>query len=407
MKKTLLSLLFLTYLTANAQEEKKVTVKPYGFIGFDAMYDTRLSVTSRFDHVYLYPNRPEYDTNGKDINAKGKYDFGAAITRAGLKIGGPNAFGANTSGVIEFDFAGSSSTNDYVVRLRHAYIKMDWKKNQVIVGKTWHPFFVTENFPSTVNFVVGAPIHPLMRAPQIRLTHNFSAATSLGLTLLSESDFKVKGPADQVELSNIPETILQFKYKGKQLFISAAGGIKQQLPLAPDESVTTNELVTSGAANLSLKYKTSAITAKAEAIYGGSMTNLVMLGGLAQKTDADGNALEGEYAPINISSYWGEVHTNGKKYQVGLWGGITYNLGTKDASTPASGYNRGGDIGYVYSIAPRIRWYSGKMQVGLEWMYTVAAYNDGTSAGYDKYSKPIGLSEVSNNRITLGVRYLF
>ncbi len=407
MKKLFLTLLLFTYLTANAQEEKKVTVKPYGFIAFDAMYDSRLSVTSRFDHVYLYPKRPVYDTNGKDINAKGKYDFGAAVTRAGLKIGGPDAFGAITNGVIEFDFAGSSSSNDYVVRLRHAFIKMDWEKNQLIIGKTWHPFFVTENFPSTVNFVVGAPIHPLMRAPQLRFTHNFSSTTSLGLTLLSESDFKVTGPADQIELSNIPESILQFKYKGKQLFISAAGGIKQQLPLTPAADVTTNKLVTSGSANLSVKYTNSAITVKAEAIYGGSMTNLVMIGGLAQKTDKNGNIKVGEYAPIMTSAYWGEISTNGKKTQVGIWGGITNNLGTNDESTPAAGYTRGGDIAYVYSIAPRVRWYSGKMQVGLEWMYTAAAYNSNAATDYDNNSKPINTSEVSNNRITLGVRYLF
>ncbi|WP_068474084.1 hypothetical protein [Saccharicrinis aurantiacus] len=408
MKKAVTLLLLINAVLVQAQE-KKVKVTPYGFVALDIMADTRESVTSRSGHVYLYPKRPEYDINGNDINANGNLDFKAAISRFGVKIAGPDAFGAKTSGVFEVDFAGKGST-DFSVRLRHAFVKLDWDNQNLILGKYWHPFFIPENFPQTVNFVVGAPIHPLSRASQVRFTQNIAEHTSVAFVMLMHGDFSSVGPADQPQMTNIPETIVQLKHKTNNLLLAATAGVKPQLPYSPtldsESYVHESDVVYCPEFNVSAKYIFDKITVKAEAIYGGSMTHLTMIGGLAQKAK-DGVAIEGEYTPIMTSAYWGDVSTNGKVVKFGVFGGVTNNLGTTTESVKADGYTRAADMGYTYMVAPRVVWYSGKMQVGLEWLYSVAAYNNDIASDYDKYSRPTNLSDVHNNRITLGMRYHF
>ncbi len=392
MKKLLFGFIILLSLNANAQEEKKFTFTPYGFIGFDVMMDTHESVTSRQNHVYLYPKNTTTD-------GKRTFDFGAGITRFGLKIKGLDAFGAKTSARIEGDFVGTSgNSKDFVARLRHAYITLNWEKSTLLVGKTYHPFFVTENYPGMVNFVVGAPIHPLSRAPQIKYTYNATQDLSLLFIALSQADFANSGGAQQVEEADFPEMNVQVKYGAKKdLFLAATFGVKNQRP------VSTGNTTTSMQANLSLRYKTPALTFKAEGIYGGSMTNMVMIGGVASKAN-NGIAVEGEYLPIYINSYWTDIHTNGKKVQFGVFGGVTNNLGTKEESiVEDTGFTRGANIEKIIAYAPRVVFKSGKMTIGLELLHTIAAYG----SDYTIKSKPINTKDYANNRLTLGVRYNF
>ncbi len=407
MKKLLLCLFSLACITAIAQEEKKITAKPYGFIGFDAIMDTRESVTSRNNHVYLYPKPESPDINGKDTNDKKSYDFGADISRIGLKIGGPDAFGAQTTAQVEADFVGTSgNSSDFALRLRHAFINMKWDKTSLLIGQTWHPFFVTENFPEMVNFVVGAPIHPLARAPQIKYTYKIKDI-SLLFIMLSQGDFSNKGGAEQVEQANFPEMNFQVKYGSpKNFFAAATFGVKNQKPIEDKNGTTLSaDAFTSMQANLSLRYTTNFLTYKVEGVYGGNMTNMVMLGGLARKTSND-TEIEGEYLPIYVDAVWADIATNGKKIQYALFGGVTNNLGTKKESTIDSNetnLTRSPNIAKIYAFAPRVVFKSNHMNIGLELLHTIAAYG----SSYTSKSKPINTTSYSNNRITLGVRYNF
>ncbi len=398
MKKLLFSLLFLASITINAQENKKqISPKVYGFVGFDAIMDTHESVTSRQNHVYLYPKQ--------NAESKRSLDFGAGISRIGVKLQGLDAFGAKTSAKIEGDFLGYGNNNtDFVVRLRHAFINLNWEKSSLLIGKTWHPFFIPENFPGMVNFVVGAPIHPLSRAPQIRYSYNAASRLSLSFIALSQADFANSGGAQQVEQADFPEMNIQIKYgSAKDLFLAATFGVKNQKPL------TTSNTTTSIQANLSLKYTTPAVTFKAEGVYGGSMTNMVMIGGIARKAN-NGIAVDGEYLPIYINSFWTDIHTNGKKVEFGVFAGVTNNLGTKDESIivdsdvySEKGYTRGSDISKIIAYSPRVVFKSGKMTIGLELLHTIASYGESLSSK----SKPTNTSDFSNDRLTLGVRYNF
>ena len=415
MKKLLFAVLTLISVSTTAQkEEKKITVKTYGFVGFDAIMDSRQSASVRQNHVYLYPLAKDLDVNGKDLNDRSKSDFTMGNTRLGFAITGPDAFGAATSAKIEGDFLGTSGNDkDYAVRIRHAFFNLKWDKSALLLGQTWHPFFVAENFPGTVNFVVGAPIHPISRAPQIKYTYYPSSDFSLSVIALSQGDFKNTGALEQVEYAGMPEMNVQLKYGSpKSFFMAATAGFKNVQPILTSEvqGATQDEVnkyyvdntVSSFQVNVSARYTTSPVTFKAEYIYGGNMTNFVMIGGLAEKTTS--TAENPEFVPIKTNAYWAEAHTNGKKVQFGIFAGKTNNQGTSDNSViNDTGYTRGANIASVTAYAPRVVFKSGKMTVGLELLHTIAAYG----SGRDEKSKPIHTTNYSNNRITLGCRYNF
>ncbi|MCW3805864.1 DcaP family trimeric outer membrane transporter [Plebeiibacterium marinum] len=418
MKKLLLPIFILLSLATQAQQkEKTVSVKTYGFIGFDAFVDTRESVAARGGHGYLYPKSFSADANGSDKNDKSKFDFGAGISRLGFAISGPDAFGAKTTAKIEGDFAGASgNSKDFAVRLRHAFLNLKWNKTSLLAGQTWHPLFIPENFPATVNFVVGLPFHPLSRNPQLRFTYSPSKDLSLILSALSQGDFKNSGALEQVEYADIPEFNFQLKYGSpKDFFLAATVGVKQVQPLAVDDNLAISEgKVTSAHANLSAKLTLPAITIKAEGVYGGNMTNQVMIGGIARKAN-NGVAINDEFEAIRTSSVWTDIHSNNKKIQWGFFAGYTQNHGTAsesiiyydDPSTAEvdfdqTAYTRGWNIEYIYNFSPRVKFYSGPLTIGLEWLYTVAAY--GTP---DVKSRPKNSKEYANNRLVLGFRYNF
>lgn len=408
MKSIALCLLALTTLLAKAQDdEKKITVKPYGFVGFDAFVDSRLSATARCCG-YLYPLGYEPDEAKNDKNDRSRYDFTANITRVGIAVQGPDAFGAVSSAKIEADFAGASGNGrDFVLRLRQAFLNLHWEKSALLVGQAYHPMFIPENYPATVNFVAGVPFHPLSRAPQLRYTYMPVAKLSLSLSVLSQGDFANLGALDQAERADFPEAVAQVKYgSDKDFFLAATFGVKQMEPVPLDDlkNISRSKL-TSMHGNMSFRYTTPGLTFKAEGVYGGNMTNLVMIGGLARKAE-DGKPVNGQYEAIRTAALWADIHTNGDTFKFGVFAGITNNRGTANESIIVESenvYNRGSDIEKVYIISPRVVFTSGPVEIGAEINRTIAFYGN----AMDKKSKPIDSREFANNRLLLSFRYHF
>ena len=56
------------------------------------------------------------------------------------------------------------------VRLRHAYLNLDWGKPSLLLGQTWHPLY-GDVAPQILNLNMGAPFQPFSRAPQIRFRY--------------------------------------------------------------------------------------------------------------------------------------------------------------------------------------------------------------------------------------------
>ncbi len=412
MKNTIPSFLLLLFIimgtsvvAQNKTSEKQFSVKLHGSVKVTTYYDSRASVAARNGHIYLWPQKPEPDAEGNDLNAEGRYDIDAAHTRFSLAISAPDILGAKSSAMIETDFLGSSGNGrDMVLRLRHAFVRLDWEKSSLTAGQTWHPLFLTENYPGTVNLGVGSPFHPINRQPQIRYEYRPSTQLKFLIYAMSQNDFGDVGMPDALEKSLSPELALQVKYSNKAgLFAALSAGYKSLRPLVQDPytKTLTKETAQSIYMAVSLQQKMKPITVKTEAIYGGGLSNLVMIGGFAEKVSTQEQR---QYTPIQTLSLWTDIHSNSKKWQPGLFAGYTKNLGTKEQALPIPGYARGNDIASVYAVAARIKYFtSPKISMGAEWMYSTANYG----SEYDNHVRPTVLSDVSNHRITLSVNYTF
>lgn len=420
MKKYLLILIIILPFIGNSQEEKKkFGIKFSGFVKTDLFFDSRQTVGVREGHFMLYPANEYMDEAGDDLMSKSKFTMLSIQTRLKGTITGPDALGAKTSGVIEGEFFGTSNVELNGFRLRHAFVKLDWEKTQLLVGQTWHPMFNTKCFPGTVSFNTGAPFEPFSRNPQVRVTQKFGDFNA-SFSALSQRDFMSTGPIGVSTLyirnSLIPEMNLTLEYhkknaeSGNEFLVGASASFLSIMPrTVTEEDYKTDTRVSSMGASLFFKFKCEKITFKLHEYYGGNATNLTMLGGYGEKDFTDLTKGFLEYTPTRNNSVWAEIHTNGKKWQYGLFGGYAKNLGSSEEIKGAF-YARGADIDYVYRASGRVIFNAGKFRIAPEIEYTAAAYavrNDDGSLQMDEKGKITESSEVANFRILLGVYYFF
>lgn len=411
MKKNFI-LLFVILLPVMmlAQDHPKFGIKFTGFVKSDIYFDSRQGVSAREGHFYLYPMNELLEAGGFDINSKSTFNMLSIQTRLKGAITGPEAFGAKTSAVIEGAFFGHTSPDINGFRLRHAFAKLNWENTELLVGQYWHAMFITQCFPGTVSFNTGAPFQPFSRNPQIRLTQNFNDF-KMSFTAMSQRDFTSTGPAgaSTAYLRNnvIPELNFTIQYSSKSdngnSFLIGAG--LDYLSLIPriETSVgyATDQAVDGISTMAFMKITTPNITAKFEAVMGKNTTNLTMLGGYATSANINLHYDYVEYLPIKNLSLWTDIHSNGKKVNAGLFVGYTKNQGVgKNVVGPF--YARGANIDYIYRIAPRINFNSGKMRFAGEIEYTSAAYGETQIDGTVADAK-----EVSNFRLLIGVYYFF
>ncbi|MCU4156505.1 hypothetical protein J1N10_10985 [Carboxylicivirga sp. A043] len=412
--KKILSTLMLAIITTLviAQEEKPFKVEIHGFVGVNAFLDTRQSATARNGNIYLFPKPASLDAEGNDLNDKAYSDIDAAFSRFNVGVSGPEIFGAKSFAFIEGDFLGDKNTShqDVGFRLRHAFIRLNWEKTSLLVGQYWHPLFITENYANTVNLSCGTPYNPLNRQPMVRLGYQLSDKIEAIGFMMKQNDFLDKGMHEASEYSMIPETALQLKYKSEGFFAALTGGYKVLKPSLYDPNiyndgngakVATDETAKGGYFTASVKKDFGPLTFKTSALFTAGMTNIVVLGGFAEK---DNDTAEREYTALRNFAYWADFESNAEKVKPGVLFGYSQNMGAFDKAKPLAGYTIGGDIASMYSIIPRVRFMATpKIWFGVEWMYVVAAYGD----SYDEYAKPIDTTNYKNNRLTASMRYTF
>jgi len=188
-----------------------------GYVKVDMFNDSRAVVGARDDMLALYPAERKQITsapaalvavagadaanlyvlaNNEDLNAVRQTSITVVETRVNLTINAPDAFGAKVKGFIEADFFGTSNTLNYITRLRHANVTLDWGSSKLLVGQWWHPLFAAGYHPLTVQFSPLIIIHPFNRAPQIAYTQNLGGGLSLTLAALYQAYHASTGPSD-------------------------------------------------------------------------------------------------------------------------------------------------------------------------------------------------------------------
>jgi len=401
--------LMLISMVTKAQENK-VKFKLSGFVEAETFWDSRKNVSTRDGAIMLYPKNKMLDANGNDLNDHSDFFMTAAMSRLRATVSGFNAFGAKGVAVLEADFAGTANDKTGLLRLRHAFVKLDWANDQLIVGKYWHPMFVVSAFPRVLHTGGGIPFGVLNRAPQVRFTHKLSDKTSVNFAVLSEMDFKSTGPdganVKYAQQAGVPEFSLQAKTKIDAFELGATVGFKTLMPtLVNSNDIEVNEKLTSFHSNAWLAYTASKFKWNVQAIYGQNMYNFVCLGGYGVKNVKDNG--DYEYTNMSTMSLTSDIYTTTGNLRYALNAGYTKNLGAaddlaKDAKGFIGLYSRGADIDYMYQVAPRIELYSGKMLFGAEAVYTAAAYGDTQIDGTVNNTDIVG-----STRLIFHVRYSF
>ena len=412
MRKFVLFLMLLPSFVLVAQEEENsFGIKFSGFVKTDVFYDTRQTVSVREGHFLLWPAAESLDPDNNDINAVSNFNILSIQTRLLGKITGPDAFGAKTSGLIEADFFGNenpafSDVNGF--RLRHAYVKLNWEKTELLIGQFWHPMFVTDCYPGVISFNTGAPFQPFSRNPQIKLTRKIGEL-KLILAAQSQRDFanRLVGSGTQTSSylrnSGIPDMQLQVHYSAGPDFIAGmGGGYKIIVPqIKTSANYQTKEKTSALSALAFFKVRLNAVTIKAEGVYGQNACDFLLPGGFAVKDTLDYTRNLVEYTPISAWAAWTDINTNGKTLQAGIFAGYAKNLGSKD-NINGPVYGLGTDIAQVFRVSPRVMVNSGKFRIAAELEYTAAA--NGTR---DIKAIPKNTVTVSNLRILLAAYYFF
>jgi len=411
MKKIYILILGLLPLVGIAQKKEEVKVKLSGFVSAEAIFDTRKTVNAREGEVILYPAAKSYDINGDDLNDRSELFMTSIHSRLNVGVTGFEAFGAKGSATIQGDFVGTSNDKSGLFRLRHAFVKLNWEKDELLVGKYWHPMFVTSCFPKVQHWGGGIPFNVLGRAPQFRYTRKLGDKGYALIAALSELDFKSNGPdganVKYVQQASIPELSGQIKYDfAKGFTLGATAGVKFLKPMVENPlGAKTDEMLSSVQMNAWMTVKSDKLVWNLHTIYGENMYNFVMIGGYGVKNvKANGDY---EYTNVKTSSIWSDLYTTTGDVRYGLFAGYTKNLGADDdLVTDADGfvglYSRGSNIDYIYQFGPRVEWYSGKFMIGTQVLYTAAAY--GTTQVNGKVKDA---SEVGSTRFMVHLKYSF
>lgn len=368
--------------TAKPKDSKKVKLEWGGYIKADYIFDSRQPVGARRGNFYLYP-APPGEQNG-DPNFNGY----AIETRLLAKISGFEFFGMKSSGVVEGDFFGVNNDNINGFHLRNAYVKLSNDKIDILAGQFWHPMFVLNVTPSTYSFNAGTPYQPFNRSPQLRIETKGKNVRFIG-AVLTELDFRTVGAS--ASRSGIPTVHAQVQFGNDAKFVGGVGGNVKTVRIEG-----TKKNLTSLAYLGYLKATFSKVTWKAEAVYGGNMTELLQEGGFAM--DANGKHIANQ-----TISAWTEFSGDfSKSMEWGLFGGYSVNNSFGKPVTNITGKHK---VFNTYRISPRIGWKSGKVRIGIEGDYSATQYGVINGATGNFVVSDDG--KVNNIRGLASIRYTF
>ena len=423
MKKILFfALLLCLSSVAQAQNDSTFKLKPYGFVSNYICYDTRESVTVFGEMFNMMPKDVEFNADGsEDINAEPKLTFVSFTTRLGVDVSGPEIWKAKSAAKIEADFCGYGANNT-LLRIRQAYVALNWERLSLICGQTWHPM-VNQVMPSVVGLSTGAPFSPFNRSPQFKIVADLGKGWDLTAAALYQFPNTSIGPTgadlNYSRWSMIPELYMSVKHVGEHFTVGAGVDMLSIMPrkkstvereITLDDGTTqtqsvevsVNDRVTGISPEIFADYKSGKFNIKGKAIYAQNAAHLIMVSGFGA-TDYDPQTGHYDYAPTRSAVSWLNA-TYGSKWRAGIFLGYAKNLGAaKDFISTNDFWVRGAkNTDYLYRVSPSITYTLKGLQVALELDYTAVGYGDVTLNGRSK-----ALREVANTRACLMIKYSF
>ncbi|MEA4852225.1 MAG: hypothetical protein VB126_12360 [Paludibacter sp.] len=403
--KKLFLLPFLLFSLLNGfAADPSVGYQLYGFVRNDFYINSRQNFEVLDGLFSIFPKPVDINTNGKDKNAVPNAEMLSVATRLGIDFRGTPIMGAKSTAKIECDFAGIS-TSYYLIRIRQAYLKLNWEKTELLVGQTWHPLFGSV-LPTVPSLNTGSPFQPFNRSPQVRakrmLTNELSVIGSVNYQMQYMSQGPLGASPSYLKNALLPDIFVGLESKSKH-WISGVGFDTKTLKI-------NDASLTSGSAVAYTQYADNQLQIKAKAIYGQNLSDHLMIGGYGISNKSTTNNIV--YTNFNTLSSWLNI-VYGTKVQAGIFMGISQNLGTNenlniDAAgiITAYGYGFYADtqqlMDRIYRIAPHITYNLSNFKLGFEYELTSADYGKIQGNGRIENS-----SAATNHRAMATISYIF
>lgn len=400
--------IFLAFSVKSQDSLKTIKMEVHGFVKSDYWTDSRQVLQSREGLFSLFPQPVKLDALGNDLNAHSSFNFTAISTRANLKFFGPDAFGAKTTAFIEGDFTGISNATINTLRLRHAWIRFQWKRTAIIAGQDWHPMFVTQVYPGVLALNTGAPFQPFNRSPQIRFESKFGKM-KLILAAISQRDNTNIGPIgrDFSYMSNsmIPNLHGQVQFSTSKHFFGAAIDWKSIMPrIITDSNIYTSQRLNTKSAMVFHKFSRKKFEIKSKLIYGENLSENLMLGGYAVATE-DSVTNEQTYTSSRHLFAWTNLIFKFKKknylFMPAIFAGYAQNLASAENNL-GIWYATGSDIDNLIRVAPGLSVRNGPIMLTFEYEFTRAYYGS-----LDNRGRVINANPIDNHRVMLAAFYFF
>jgi hypothetical protein len=432
MKKLLVLFFLFVGLNGFGQEKhKEVTTEFYGFIRYEAFWDTYKGLNAANEQFFILPLYAGVDADGKPINKTLTYNFSSMATRVGVRMNGPEIFNAKTSANIETDFAGDLGNNPAMFRVRQAHVVFVWPKSSLLVGQTWHPFWGGKVFPNVGGLNTGCPFQPFNRSPQVRYDYKPTSVLTLSAAVVSEFQYKSYGFTKIESMTSagmtidksdaftrncgIPEITTNIEMNTSAVTLGAGASLKYIKPtlytIGASGKYDSNNLLRGVSFMGYAQYEKNMFAIRAKAVLGQNMAYLTMPGGYAVKSvDPATGAMN--YSPYKtLTSFINAVY--GKKYEFGFFAGYLKNLGTTDAlcnfgtSSSPSAVTLGitTNVASMYRVAPHFALNVSKVRLVFEYELTSAKYGTGNIKLSDGlYSNSV---DATNHRGQIMLMYYF
>ena len=431
MKRSLLPLLLLfgllSHVHAADTTAHRWTMKWNGFVNPHLFADSRQVVAGREDMMLFYPQPVVLDNEGADLNATPSVNLLSITARIGLSVAGPEVLGARPRAYIEGDWTGPTNATINTLRLRHAFLSLDWTRQQVLLGQYWHPMVVPEIMPGTCPLNMGAPFHAYARDNQARYTLHFDHWQIFGAALF-QLDNQSAGPNNDVYLqpstqqstaflkhSLIPELHLQAQFRTENLMAGAAANLLVLMPRtqhfdAAGQVVKATDRFASASATLFLRYTYRQLDIKAQTLLFDNLYEIATLGGYIEKPMAGTSYLNYDYQPWTFTTLWCDLGRNTGRWRPGLFLGYAWNNDFGLAFSPEDGiYGRGFNIESLFRIQPRLAFMAGHgLSFYAEVEYTSALYGTAVNLPNGQQSYQHNEANRANNtRLMLSAVYAF
>ncbi len=406
-KLLLVSFLIFNAIQFLAADSLSRTIDIYGFVRNDLYFNSRQN-TEGLDGLFnMFPKPKDIDVYGNDLNNKPNAEMLSVASRLGIDIKtNLQAFGAKSSAKIEFDFGGTF-TNYYLIRLRQAYVKLNWSdRTELLIGQTWHPMFGNV-FPNIISLNAGSPFQAFNRSPQIRLTENLSKNLSIIAAASYQMQYLSQGPvgasASYMKNSLLPNIFLGFEHKTAH-WTTGLGFDTKTIKINNDNLSSFSGMIYS-------QFVKNNLQVKAKLMLGENMSDHLMIGGYGI-SGYDASTRTTDYTNFNTLSSWINI-VYGKEVQVGIFSGISQNLGTNRTlmETPSGKFTAYGygfsaatqsQIDGLFRISPFVAYNIANIKIAFEYEMTNATY--GTLENTGRVKNPYS---VTNHRALASISYNF